>query len=68
MVSENESQLKRIRKPPLLLSQEECLAEQVQKYLVYLTKVKKRSKKETLFEKFSLAKTFAFFSRFEYFF
>ena len=30
--SENESQLKRIRKPPLLLSQEESLAEKVKKY------------------------------------
>ena len=57
MVPENESQLKRIRKPPLLLSQEKCLAEKVQKYLAYLTNVKKRSKKEAFFEKFSLAKT-----------
>ena len=30
--SENESQLKRIRKPPLSLSQEESLAEKVKKY------------------------------------
>ena len=30
--SENESQLKRIRKSPLLLSQEESLAEKVKKY------------------------------------
>ena len=67
MVPENESQLKRIRKPPLLLSQEKCLPEKVQKYLAYLTNVKKRSKKEAFFEKFSLAKTFALFSCFEYF-
>ena len=32
MVSENESQLKRIRKPLLLLTQEESLAKKVQKY------------------------------------
>ena len=30
--SENESQLKRIRKPPVLLSQEKSLAEKVKKY------------------------------------
>ena len=66
MVSENESQLKRIRKPPLLLSQEKCMAEKV--ILPIWQNVKKRSKKETFFEKFSLAKTLALFSRFEYFF
>ena len=32
MDSENQSQLKRIRKPPLLLSQEESLTEKVKKY------------------------------------
>ena len=34
MHSENESQPKRIRKPPLLLSQEESLAEKVKKYVL----------------------------------
>ena len=32
MDSENQSQLKRIKKPPLLLSQEESLTEKVKKY------------------------------------
>ena len=68
MDSENESQLKRIRKPPLLLSQEESLAEKVKKYPSLFEKVKKRTKKETFFKKFSLSKTFTLFSSFTYFF
>ena len=68
MVSENESQLKRIRKSPLLLSQEKCLAEKVQKYLAYLTKCQKTFKERNAFRKFSLAKTFALFSCFHTFF
>ena len=61
MDSENESQPKRIGKPPLLLSQEELLAEKVKKYpFACLTKVKTRTKNEKLFKKFSLSKTFFF--------
>ena len=47
MDSENESQLKRMRKPKLFLSQEELLAEKVLNILACLTNFKKRTKKET---------------------
>ena len=66
--SENESQLKRIRKPPLLLSQEEPLAEKVKKYLCLFDKIQKTNKEPYISQKFSLSKTFALFSRFDYFF
>ena len=36
--SENESRLKKIRKPPLLLSHEESLAKKVKKYLCLFDK------------------------------
>ena len=41
MESENERQLKKFRKPPLLLSQEESLAEKVKKYTCLFEKSKK---------------------------
>ena len=41
--SENESQLKRIRKPPLLLSQEGSVGEIVKKYPCLSDKSRKRS-------------------------
>ena len=68
MDSENESQLKRIRKPPLLLSQEESLAEKVKKYPCLFDKCQKTYKERDVFQKFSLHKIFALFSRLDYFF
>ena len=68
MDSENESQLKRIRKPPLLFSREESLAEKVMKYPYLIDKSQKMYKERDVFQKFSLSKTFALFSRFDYFF
>ena len=68
MDSENESHLKRIRKPPLLLSQEESLAEKVKKYPCLFGKRQKTYKKRNVSQKFSLSKTFTLFSRFESFF
>ena len=62
MDSENESQPKRIGKPPLMLSQGELLAKKVKKYtFACLAKVKTRTKNEKLFNKFFLSKTFALF-------
>ena len=58
MDTENENQLKRIRKPPLLLGQEKSLAEKVKKYPCLLI--------TAVFQKFSLPNTFAIFSRFDY--
>ena len=46
MDSENKSQLKRLRKPPLLLSQEESLAKKVKKYPCLFDKSQKSAKKE----------------------
>ena len=66
--SENESQVKRIRKPPLSLSQEESLARKVKKYPCLFDKSQKMYKERDAFQKFSLSKTFALFSRFDYFF
>ena len=51
---ENESQLKRIRKPPLLLSQEESLAEKVKKYPCLFGKRQKTYKKRDAFQKIFL--------------
>ena len=73
MDSENESQLKRIRKPPLLLSQEESLVKKVKKCPCLFEKCqKKRTKKETLFKNFPYPKPSlsfhvltTFFSKFE---
>ena len=53
--SQNESQLKIIRRPPLLLSQEESLAEKA-----CLTKVKKRTKKEIFLKNFLYPKPLLF--------
>ena len=66
--SENKSQLKRIRKPPLLLRQEESLAEKVRKYPCLFDKSQKTYNERNISQKFSLSKTFALFSRFEYFY
>ena len=68
MDSENENQLKRIRKPPFLLNQEESVAEKIKKYLCLFDKGQKKYKERDVFQKFSLSKTFGLFSRFEYFF
>ena len=51
--SENESQLKRIRKPPLLLSQEESLAEKVKKHPCLFDKSQKTYKERNVFQTFS---------------
>ena len=66
--SENENYLKRIRKPPLLLSQEESLAEKVKKYPCLFDKSQKTNKERDMSKIFSLFKTFALFSCFDYFF
>ena len=66
--SVNESQLKRIRKPPLLLTQEESPAEKVKKYLCLFNKSQKTYKEWDVSQKFSLSKTFTFFSSFGYIF
>ena len=58
---ENENQLKRIRKPPLLLTQEESLTEKVKKYPSLLDKSQKRTKKETLFKNVPYPKPSPFF-------
>ena len=68
MDSENESQLKRFRKPPLLLSQEESLAEKFKKYHCLFDKNQKTYKEREISQKISLSETFALFSRFDYFF
>ena len=62
--SEYESQLKRIRKPPPLLSQEESLAEKVKKYPCLFDKSQKTYKERDISQKFSLSKTFALFFTF----
>ena len=67
MNSENESQLTRIRKPPLFLTEEESLAKEVEKYPYLFDKNQKAYKERDVFQKFSLFKTFALFSRFGYF-
>ena len=59
--SENECQLKRIIKPPLLSSQEESLAERVKKYPCLFDKSQRTYKERKVFQKFSLFKTFALF-------
>ena len=63
--SENESQLNRIRKPPLLLSLEESLAEKVRKYSRLFDKGQKTYKERDISQKCSLSKTSALFSRFD---
>ena len=49
--SENESQLKRTRKPPLLLGQEESLAKIVKKYPCLFDKNQKMYKEKRHFSK-----------------
>ena len=51
MNSENECQLKRIRKAPLLLNQEESLAEKVKKYFCLFDKSQKMYKQRDVFQK-----------------
>ena len=63
--SKNEFQLRRIRKPPLLLSQDESLAGKV---TCLFDKSQKTYKERDISQKFSLSKTVALFSRFAYFF
>ena len=65
---ENESQLKRISKPLPLLSQEKLLAEKVKKYPCLLDKSQKNIQKSEVLQRFSLSKSFALFSRFNYLF
>ena len=65
--SENENQLKRIRKHPLLLSQEESPAEKVKKYPCLFDRSQKMYKERDISQKFSLSKTFALFSCFQSF-
>ena len=60
MDSENENQLKRIRKPPLLFSQEESLGKK-SNILSCLAKAKERTKKEMLFKHFPYPKASIFF-------
>ena len=66
--SENESQLKRIRKPQLLLSQEESLTKKVKKYLCLFDKGQKLYKARDISQKISLSKTFPLFHIFTTFF
>ena len=58
MDSENERRLKSIGKPPLLLNQEESLAEKVKKYPCLFGKHQKTYKERDAFQKFALNKTF----------
>ena len=62
--SENESQLKRKTSTPV----EESLAEKVKKCPCLFDKSKKTHKERHISQKSSLSKTFAHFSRFDYFF
>ena len=64
MDSENESQLKRIRKPPLLLSQEESLAEKVKKYPSLFDKSQKTYKERDIFQKIFLIQNLHSFFKF----
>ena len=68
MNSENGSHLKIIRKPPLLLSQEESLVKKVKKNPCLFDKSHQTYKERDVFQKCSLNKTFALFFRFDYFF
>ena len=67
--SGNKSQLKRIRKAPLFLSQDEKLnhwPKKLRNNLACLTRVKKLTKKQTFFKKFPYPKSL--FSHFDHFF
>ena len=59
--SGNESQVKATRKPPLLLRKEESLVKKVKKNIFLF------EKKSDISKIFSLSKTFALFSLFDYF-
>ena len=59
--SENESQMKRIRKPALLLSQEESLAKKVEKYHCLFGKSQTIYKQRDISQNFSCSKIFALF-------
>ena len=61
MDSENKSQLKRIRKPPLLLSQEKSLAEKVKEYPCLFDQSQKTYKERDVFQKFPFPKPLLFF-------
>ena len=50
--SENESQLKRIRKPSLLLSQEESLSQKVKKYPCLFDKSQKTYRERDVFRSY----------------
>ena len=68
MDSENES-LKRIGKPPPLMSQKKSLTEKVKKYQCLFGKSQKNIQTKRRFsKKISLSKTFALFSCFDYYF
>ena len=68
MNSENES-LKRIGKPPPLMSQKKSLTEKVKKYPCLFGKSQKNIQTKRRFsKKISLSKTFALFSCFDYYF
>ena len=56
--SENESQLKRIRKPPLSLSQEESLAKEVKKCPFQFDKSQKTYNEKDISQTFFSSKTF----------
>ena len=59
--SEKESQLMRIRKPPLLLSQEESLAKKVKKYPCLFGKSQKTYKERDISPNFPYPKRLLFF-------
>ena len=66
--SENESQLKRLRKPPLLLSQEESLAEKFKRNPCLSDKSQKSTKTETFFKNSPHLKPSLYFHVFSTFF
>ena len=61
MNSENESQLTRIRKPPLFLTEEESLAKEVEKYPYLFDKNQKAYKERYVFPKIFLVQNLRFF-------
>ena len=63
--SENEIQLKRIRKPPLLLNQEESLVEQLKKCPWLFDKSQITYKERDAFQNIFLIQNLRFFSRFD---
>ena len=61
MYSENESQLKRITKPPILLNQEESLVEIFKKYPCLFGKSEKTYKERDVFQKYLVIQSFRSF-------